>query len=241
MWIPTDFRTIQKTVRDVMGMTAQLTGIVVDGISMTNSIRHVEWGWDPMQLFVCETCLEPGCSSGNWASLRQAGDYALFLPAFFKDEVDQDSDHESAAWIVAKGAMLLDRKRYAVLRCLAPDLPVLSELQPLAGWQAIRLLRFEAPSDVLGKQWAPVRLERSLLLATDWASDDEAVAALEGLLAAGLASDSPVRLAPLAGALRPVTFFLDQARGYLEWQPLAMGAGPAKLLLAPGYVVEGLT
>ena len=67
------------------------------------------------------------------------------------------------------------------------------------------------------------------------------MAALEGLLAAGLASDSPVRLAPLAGALRPVTFFLDQARGYLEWQPLAMGAGPAKLLLAPGYVVEGLT
>ena len=55
---------------------------------------------------------------------------------------------------------------------------------------------------------------------------------------AGLASDSPVALEPLSGARRAVTFYLDQARGFVEWQPLAMGAGPARLLLAPGYVVK---
>jgi hypothetical protein len=239
MWIPGEFRTGQKTARKAMGHTFHLTGLVVDGITMSNSVSHVDWDQDPIQLFVCETCLIPGCMGGNWVSIRRAGDHVLLLPTFFRNLEDEEG-YEPISLIISKGAMLLDRVLYSDLRRLVPDLPASRDLQPFAGWEAVRLLRFEAPAEILGKRWAPLRFERDLLLATDWASDDRAVAALEGLLEAGLASDRPVALGLLAGARRPVTFYLDQARGFLEWQPLAMGAGPAQLLLAPGYVVEGL-
>jgi hypothetical protein len=183
MWIPIEFRTGQKTVHDGTGHTRHLTGLVVDGVTMSNSIQHVDWDWDPRQLFVCETCFEPGCASGHWASIRRAGDHVVFLPAFSRDPTDK-GDHEPIPLILSKGAMLL---------------------------------------------------------ATDWAADDQAVAALERLLAAGLASDVPVALEPLSGARRAVTFYLDQARGFVEWQPLAMGAEPPRLLLAPGYVMYNVT
>jgi hypothetical protein len=242
MWIPTGFERRPTTIQSENGPAFGGTELWADDVLISQAIEHVAWDKDPIHLAACTNCLKGDCSDGAWLSIRRAGNYVLFLPSFWPwledDSYDQGYDDPPA--FLQKGARLLDRSRYLDLRSLVPALPALADLQPLAGWQTVRLLRFEAPLEVLGEASAPVRFERDLLSGTDFRSgDDVAVNRLDQMLEAWMNSYVPIALKRPRWWHNPVTFYLAQGPCSAEWQPLATCSEDQDyLLLAPGYVVD---
>lgn len=204
------------------------------------AVERVAWDEDPIHLKWCTDCLAGDCADGAWMSVRRAGSYVLFLPSFWwwleGDWYDKGYDDPPA--FLQKGAMLLDRALHADLRSLVPELPAMSALQPLAGWEAVRLLRFEAPVEVLGRASELVHLRRGLVLRADWwGPDDRTMKNLEQLLQTWANSNEPVALKHLPLYSYPVSFDVAYGSGTVEWQPLSSGMRDL-LLLAPGFVVD---
>ena len=185
MWIPTSFERKPATIRPERGPALAGTELWADEVRICRAIERVAWDEDPIHLKWCTDCLAGDCVDVTRMSVRRAGSYVLFLPSFWwwLESEWSDKGYDDPPVFFQKGAMLLDRSLYADLRSLVPQLPAMPDLQPLAGWEAVRLLRFEAPVEVLGKASEPVRLRHSLVLRVDWwGPDDQAVRRLEQLL-----------------------------------------------------------
>jgi hypothetical protein len=240
MWIPKRFERKAVAIQSENGPAIAGTELWADDVRISPAVERVAWGEDPIHLKGCTDCLTGNCLDGAWLSVRRAGSYVLFLPSFWWWLEDDwyDKDYDDLPAFLQKGAMLLDRAHYADLRSLVPALPVVAELQPLAGWEAVRLLRFEAPVDILGKAAEPVRFRRALVLHTDWwGPEDMAIKNLEQLLETWVDSYEPVALKHLPLNNVPVSFYLADGPRSVEWQPLSSGLRNL-LLLAPGYVVD---
>jgi hypothetical protein len=244
MWQPTEF-AIQKQsfkLSHPVGAIFSGTELLAEGIRLSNAVELVCWDCEPVQLFICVQCQTIGCHSGDWASIRCTAAQLVILPALPEQEEDAWLYSQPPRFMWDKGALLLERVQIADLRRLVPGLPEVAAFKPLTAWEAIKLLFFEAPPDVLGKAWTygtcKAVYKRESILATDYESDEEAVEALDRLLETGSNSVAPVELRPLSDAGRPVTFFFDRPRGFAEWRPLAFVEGQARLLLEPGYVIE---
>jgi hypothetical protein len=178
MWIPTIFETKPTAIQPEQDPASQGIGLWVDGMRVSKAVERVRWNRDPIHLKMCGDCLGGDCLDGAWLSVRRAGSCVLLLPSFSRwlEGEWSEQGYEDPPAFLEKGAILLDRALYADLRRLVPDLPPKGGLLPLAGWEAVRLLRFEAPVEVLGSSSAPVQFRRSLLLGTHWwGSDDIAV------------------------------------------------------------------
>lgn len=164
MWIPTSFESKPASIEPQHGSARAGTELWADDVRICRAVERVAWDEDPIHLKWCTDCLAGDCADGAWMSVRRAGSYVLFLPSFWwwleGDWYDKGYDDPPA--FLQKGAMLLDRALHADLRSLVPELPAMSALQPLAGWEAVRLLRFEAPVEVLGRASELVHLRRGL-------------------------------------------------------------------------------
>jgi hypothetical protein len=241
MWIPTSFERKPASTQSDIEATFVGTELWADGVQISCAVERVSWNEDPIHLTGCTDCLAGDCVDGAWLSVRRAGSYVLFLPSFWRWLEDDwyDKGYDDPPAFLQKGAMLLDRAHYADLRSLVPALPVVAELQPLVGWEAVRLLRFEAPVEILGKASEPVRFRRGLVLQSDWpwGPDDRAVKSLEQLLETWADSYEPVALKHLPLYNAPVSFSLADGSHSVEWQPLSTGSRNL-LLLVPGYVVD---
>ncbi len=182
MWIPASFEQRRAPTNSASSSDAVRTELWAEGVQISHAVECVAWDQDPIHLQECTDCLVGDCLDGARLSVRRAGSYVLFLPSFLRWLEDDwyDKGYEDPPAFLQEGAMLLNRARYADLRSLVPALPPMADLQPLTGWEAVRLLRFEAPMEVLGKGSEPVRLRRGMVLHTDGLhGDDSAVKALE--------------------------------------------------------------
>ena len=240
MWIPTKFETRPVTIKPEHGPAFAATELWADDVRVCRAVERVRWDEDPIHLQWYADCLTGDCADGAWMSARRAGSHVLFLPSFWwwLEGDWYDRGYDEAPGFMKRGAMLLDRALYTDLHNLVPELPAMPDLQPLVGWEVVRLLRFEAPVEILGKASQPVQLQRGLVLGTDWWHPNEvAVRTLEQLLEAWVVSYEPVALKTLPWVQVPVSFYLGQESRSIEWQPLASG-GRDRLLLAPGFVVD---
>ena len=242
MWQPTEI-TIKRRpskARHPRDSTPFRTELLADGVRVSNAVEHVCWDCEPVELFICERCWETG--SEEWTSIRRTTGHVVIMPAFPKQEEDYWPYSQSPPFLWERGPLLLDRAQVAELRRLVPELPEIDAFKPLTAREAVKLLFFEAPPDVLGRAWTystyKVVYKRESILATDHESDEEALEALDRLLETGSNSVAPVELRLLSNADRPVSFFFDRPRGFAEWRPLAFVGGQARLLLEPGYVIE---
>ena len=240
MWIPTSFERKPTVLSPEDGVSTGGTELWADDVQISAAVEQVFWDQDSIHLAACTDCLKGDGSDGAWLSVRRAGSHVLFLPSFWSwlEYGGYEQGYDDPPAFLQKGAMLLDRSLYLDLRSLIPGLPALADLQPLAGWEAIRLLRFEAPVEVLGKESEPVQLRRALVLRTDWwGTDDTAVQNLEHLLESWVNSYDPVAIKHISWHQVPVPFYLSDGPRTVEWQPLSAGYRNL-LLLAPGYVVD---
>ena len=240
MWIPTAFKLTPVTIQSENEPAFVGTELWADDVQICCAVERVNWDEDPVHLRGCTDCLTGDCVDGAWLSIRRAGSYMLFLPSFWWWLEDNlyDKGYDDPPAFLQKGAMLLDRALYADLRSLVPMLPAMAKLQPLAGWEAVRLLRFEAPVEVLGKASEPVKFHPGLVLHSDWWGPDyQAVKVLEELLESWVDSYEPVALKRLPMYNVPVSFYLSSGPRSVEWQPLSSGLRDL-LRLEPGYVVD---
>jgi hypothetical protein len=227
MWIPSSFET-KPAARPAPAGTELWAG----DVRISTALEHDRWDEDPIRL-------AGDGGDGTWLSARQAGSYVLFLPAFHRWLADGwwEQGYDDLPAFLGEGAMLLDRAQYARLRRLVPGLPGATDLRPLAGWEAVRLLRFEAPAGVLGEASAPVRLRRGRVRWANWWSGDQAAEALERVLATWADSYAPVALKPIRWVDAVVSYYVARGQRSVEWQPFVV-APRHRLRLAPGYAID---
>ena len=205
-------------------------------ICLSNAINLVSWHCGNGQMTLCD-CGVTGCQSGNWVSLRQAGERVLMVPVF--TEIDDVSlhihdDYGPPDYLLRWGGLYFERTQYAKLQI---GFPQFEDVPPVTGWEIAKLYQFEAPAQILGKSDATPRLPQDMVVASSTGSFLEQVPQLEGLLVSLLVSDQPITLRPVSPNDTPITFYLDIA-GFPEWPALALTEDGLRLYLSPGFVIE---
>jgi hypothetical protein len=241
MWVPESIETNDACLdfsSSGQGLR-HVRELLVDGAVFSNGIEISNWAEDPIQLLVCEDCGHVHCSPGNWVSARKAGEYVVFIPAFSEmlagsRELDE---YAPPLFIKQRGAAVLGRDQYLGLQRVT-TIPDASRLKALTRREVVLLLQWEAPEKILGEFPASIHLDQGLLLGTDQESDERAIEWLNHLIADSIDSEVPVALTPVSDEMESVSFFLDTLR-FRAWQPVVTEGDQIRLVLEPGYVVEG--
>lgn len=220
------------------GSTVDATAIEADGLRLINAAGLVDWSERPVQLEVCEQCGIPRCQPGATVAVRRAGRFAVLMPAFeaMSEGEWARSEYRPPQWLRQHGALVLPPDAAARLREIC-SLPPLESLEPLRAAEAVRILQFEAPHQLLGSFPDPARLVDGDLVGSDPVDLDETRRLLESVIADGRDSDRPVSLRPRRGDDPVVTMFVDAVE-FLEWAPLVASEPRPALHFEGGLVAE---
>ncbi|GAB5547191.1 MAG: hypothetical protein SangKO_069510 [Sandaracinaceae bacterium] len=192
-----------------------LTQLVADGEVLANAVGYTRWGADPVQVELCAECGVAGCAPQGWVRPRRAGDRLLWLPAF--DELVEDLELGPPRAFARRGVPLFepDAAR-TVVEMMSREL---DDLQPLTLRDVALLLQWTAPGGLLDAAPTPPRVRREDVLAVTSGDRDETLDALDRLLSAASASESPVVLREAAEGHERTGLFLDLP-GHPEWSPM---------------------
>lgn len=204
-----------------------------DSVSIVNALKYFEFEANPAQALVCEHCGTPGCGTSSWVALRSLGSDALFIPAFAEmRQGDWElAEYGPPPYMESRGALLFPGEIYRALRAEVPGFPSCESLPPLTLGEAIDVLQWEAPLEVLGSFPGPPTLRREDVLAVSSGEIDDAVHALLQLLDDRGAPGRPLSPAKPAEV---ISFFLD-GPGFPEWSPIGRDESAEVVFnLAPG-------
>lgn len=223
MWTPKEFKAKPKQM-DFLSSgqgVVEVTAIYADDENLANAIELMDFESDRIQFQVCDQCGFPGCTSGNWLSIRKIGELVLLLPAF--REMDRGeweaSEYYPSYFTKVKGSILMDNQKYRELVGLISKLPSIETITSASSYEIARLLQWEAPFRVLGDYPRPITFRRELLSSTAFPDDDKVVQELMEVLRHFERDDIAYELTSIAEDDERFLFFLD-ASSFVEWVPL---------------------
>lgn len=223
MWTPKEFKAKPKKMDfSSSGQgTADVTAIYADDETLANAIELMDFESDRVQFHVCDQCGFPGCTSGNWLSIRKIGELVLMLPAF--REMDRGaweaSEYDPPYFTRVKGSILMDNQKYRELTGLISKLPNIETIKSASSYEIARLLQWEAPFRVLGDYPEPITFRHELLSTTSFPDDDKVVQELLEVLRHFESDDIAPELTSIVENDEKFLFFLD-APNFVEWLPL---------------------
>jgi hypothetical protein len=241
MWLPKTIHT-RKTLLNLRSSgqnSIEVTELFADETRISNGVELNNWGDDPVQLIVCDGCGTIQCNSGNWAMLRKAGKFVLFIPSF-EDMLQGDWEFDEFAppyFMKKLGAVILTEEQYKELRRLVPQIPQINLIKPLTLQEIAWLIQWEAPDKILGEFPDIFQFKKETLLATNQESDEVAAVKLVEMLKDAASSKETVELIPIFDQSAFVSFFLDGFT-YTEWCPMLEEKDTYHLILAPGFQVN---
>jgi hypothetical protein len=188
-----------------------------DGTMIVNDISLADLAASRCQVTICDDCGTIGCQSGNWIVMRRVGRALAWIPDFDRMSTDELERTLAAPplYVQTRGAPLFLDPVLSQLHRVAPGISV-DSLPPMTHSEAVRLLQWEAPGEVLGRFPDTPVLRREVVLAAHPVDADAGCEALNAFLTRK--ESEVVGLAPAGAAA--VTFYLDLP-GTPEWQPLA--------------------
>lgn len=206
--------------------SATVTQLVADGEILADAVEYPRWRVDPVQVELCAECGVAGCAPQGWVRPRRAGDRLLWLPAF--DELVEDLALGPPRAFARRGVPLFEPDAARpVVEMMSRELDA---LQPLTLRDVALLLQWTAPGGLLDAAPTPPRVRREDVLAVTSGDRDETVDALDALLSAASASESPVVLREAAEGHERTGLFLDLP-GHPKWSPLVRVAERVELAL----------
>ena len=232
MWIASEVAVLMNEMRfepeiRAVGHARQL---VVDGVQVCNAMEFVHWSTGDVHLEVCSYCGSEGCGSGGYASVRRAGDHAIFFPSFKRMDDDDDlRDYFTPPAVMrTRGTLWLGREQVEIVTQRDVGFPAFDGLRPITGREFLRVFQWEAPQAILGSYPSPVRLREEDVLAASAGELEVALGELRSQLAE-FEHDEPVTFAPLADDAESVSLFLDGPR-FEEWPAFVRDPCPGLLL-----------
>jgi len=240
MWIPKEFKTKPKKMdfSSLGQSTVDVTALYADGENLMNAIELMEFDCDPIQFQICDHCGYPGCSSGDWLSIRKIGESVIILPAFtvMDDGEWESSEYDPPYFTRIIGSILLKNGKYEEFRNLVKGIPALSEVKKISSYEISRLLQWEAPFRMFGDYPNPITIKSDLLCTTSLQSDEMAVDALVSLMNHFQSSKLDIDLIPISVEDEKISFFLE-GTDFIEWVPMVKRNNGFGLILGSEYSI----
>lgn len=222
MWIIDDFeiRDVQLDFTSSDGGRPWVRSIYSSEICLVNALEYTHFDEDPTQLLVCEQCGNTGCAAGGWVQIRRIADYVGLIPALhvIGSDPERFSEFSPPAYLDSSG-FLFTRSTYELLCQETNVFPPFERVKSLSAGEAVRLLQWQAPMQVLGCfPDRPVLVQNSILAVSDGQLEDQCDLFRQFL---DVNFDSPVSLEGTeAHDAISIEFYLD-GPGFPTWNPLA--------------------
>lgn len=243
MWIATKFSTNQKQFDFTSSGQGKptYTSLMVDDevlINMIELLDPVEDLNDTFQFLICEQCGYIHCQPGNWLSIRQSGQYVLFIPAF-KMILDEPvmSEYQPPYFFKTKGALVLSIQEFEKLKEIVPVFKNITNMQFLSGIEATYLYKWDTPHRMFGEfpNFVPLRANH-ILCSNEF--DEPTISKIIIDKLEHLKTIDKVELVPINNTDIPISFFLE-VKPTKEWKVLSKSSHGFELLIGDTFKLIG--
>lgn len=214
--------------------------LLADGLELANMLRLTDWGDDPAQVVICDSCGTVDCASGNYVALRRLEDFVVWAPPGrgYAESADPSemAQYREPHFVRKRGVPLVSVEKWERLRAQGVRLPDPDRLAPLRWSEVLLAAQLEAPHRLLGEPGRrPSRRLTARVEATDPWIEPETLDRLGYLDAWDEASASSD--AQIIKDAHPVSLILDEG-GLQELVLFAKAAGGYGLWFEPGLVLQ---
>ena len=239
MWTSTNFTTYKKQFDFTSSEQGKptYTTLKADDEVLINMVELFESDDNStFQFLICEHCGFTQCQPGNWLSIRQSGNYILFIPAF--DEILKEpelNEYTPPYFFNTKGAFILTANQFEGLKEKIPAFKKLIDIKQLTGFEASSLYKWDTPHRMFGQfpNFKSIRTDH-ILYATEF--DEQKVSSIILDKLKNLETANKVELIPIENTETTISLFLD-SNPTTEWKALCMTANDIELLIGDKYKV----
>lgn len=241
MWTSSNISTFQRKfdfTSSEQGMPTY-TSLKADHEILINIIEHFEADEalsddSTFQFLICEHCGFVQCEPGNWLTVRQSGNYVLFIPAFSDILEKPDSNEfQPPYFFKTKGAFVLTIQEFEKLKETVPAFNKIKGLKYLTGFEASALYKWDTPHRMFGEfpNFKSLRTGH-ILYTTEF--DEQKISSIILDKLKSLETASKVELVPIENTDNPISLFLD-SNPTTEWKALCTTTNDMELLIGDNY------
>ena len=241
MWTSSNISTFQRKfdfTSSEQGMPTY-TSLKANNEILINIIEHFEANEDlnddsTFQFIICEHCGFVQCEPGNWLTVRQIGNYVLFIPAF-SDILEEPESNEYLPpyFFKTKGAFVLTIQEFEKLKKTIPAFNKIKDLKYLTGFEASALYKWDTPHRMFGEfpNFKTLRTDH-ILSTTEFDGQKVSSIILDKLK--NLEAAIKVELIAIDNTESAISLFLD-SNPTTEWKALCTTANDIELLIGDNY------
>ena len=186
------------------------------------------------QFLICEHCGFTQCQPGNWLSIRQSGNYILFIPAF--DEILKEpelNEYGPPYFFNTKGTFVMTTTQFEALKENVPAFKNLTAIKQLTGFEASSLYKWDTPHRMFGQfpNFKSLRTDH-ILYTTEFDEQKVSSIILDNLKKLEAANKVELRAIEIADSA--ISIFLD-SNPTTEWKALCITANNIELLIGDKY------
>jgi hypothetical protein len=145
----------------------RVTSIEASEIRLINALELVKFDPESTQVFVCEECGITHCKPGGWVTIRRMGNGVVWIPYWSGMEKGdfEEQEYQPPGFFKTQGMPIFAERAWEEIRSLRKDFLRHRELVALDSKEAVRLIQWTAPGNVLGEFPDEPKLRRNLLIA----------------------------------------------------------------------------
>ena len=237
MWTASNFSTFQRQFDFSSSEQGKptYTTLKADNEVLINMVELFESDDNStFQFHICEHCGFTQCQPGNWLSIRQSGNYILFIPAF--DEILKEpelNEYTPPYFFNSKGAFIVTSNQFETLKENVPAFKKLTEIKQLTGFEASSLYKWDTPHRMFGEfpNFSALRLDH--ILCASELDEQTLVSTIVDKLSI-IEKHKTARLVSLDNNDIPITLFLD-GKTTTDWKAVCKTKNGIELMIGDNY------
>lgn len=171
MWTPKTIEARKQSL-DLTGSgqdTRAVTQLIFDGHIVFNASEFVDWSQEPLQIFLCEACLHPGCGGGGCVVVRKLSNRVVIMPALLAQSAGEweRTEYAPPLSILKHGSFLLNYNQWKTVCELCPDAPKTEALTAITPSELAMLYHYQAPRTFLPDSLHPETANWDLILTSN--------------------------------------------------------------------------
>lgn len=234
--------TIQTTTLDLSSSgqnSFSCSQLFAEDTMIINAIELVEWQEEQTQLLICHSCGFPGCKSGDWVSLRVAGDLILLLPAFesWLQGEKINTEYHPPTYVIKRSIPYFTVSDYETVRSLNSAFPVVGNIRKLNLKEAIWAFQLETPSRIFGNPPKKTVARKEAVIGASEGHVNEHLKFIEEFAQRHKDNESPVKLRLPKATETVISLYFD-THEFIEWKVLAASGSEFLLMLNSEFVIS---